>query len=208
MNKEQLIAFEKDIEEKWNKGLIHCPVHFCGGNEVQLIGYFNEHVKPNDWILSTWRNHYHWLLATEDEQFLLNKILKENNSMHIIDLKRKFISTAIVGGNAAMAVGIAKAIKLNGGKEKVHCFIGDGGCDSGWFWEALRYARGNDLNIKFIIENNNRSVCTDIKTRWGEKDNLRLNLESMGYMKDEKIYYYEYIAQYPHCGTNTFVRFM
>ena len=199
MTKDQLIHFEDSIKLLWEAGKIHCPVHFCGGNEDQLIEYFKR-VKPDDWVFSTWRNAYHWLLKTGDFEFLYNKVVNENNSMHIIDLKRKFISSAIVGGTCGPAVGVAKAIKMKGGTNKVHCFIGDGACDSGWFWEALRYAHGWDLPITFIVESNDRSVCTDIKTRWGKEGNLD------GLLRDwPKVWYYEYTPTYPHVGTGKWV---
>ncbi len=202
MTKEKLIAFENSIKKFWETGKIHCPHHFCGGNEDQLIEYFKR-IKPEDWIFSTWRNAYHWLLKTGDVEFLYNKILEENNSMHIIDISRKFISTAIVGGQCAPAVGTAYAIKMKGETNWVHCFCGDGCVDSGWFWEALRYAIGQDLPITFIIENNNRSVCTDIKTRWGWND---IMLEWISTWP--KVYYYEYTPTYPHCGTSKWVNLL
>ncbi len=201
MTKEELIAFENSIKKLWEAGKIHCPHHFCSGNEDQLIEYFKR-VKSDDWVFSTWRNAYHWLLKTEDTEFLRKKICEENNSMHVIDLSRKFISTAIVGGQCAPAVGTAYAIKLKGGTDHVHCFCGDGTCDSGWFFEALRYADGWDLPITFIIEDNDRSVCTPVKVRWGENDNQLYG----GF--HPHIYYYRYIPTYPHIGTNKFINFL
>jgi pyruvate dehydrogenase E1 component alpha subunit len=203
MTKEELIAFENEIKVLWEAGEMRCPHHFCGGNEDQLIGYFQK-VKPDDWVFSTWRSAYHWLLKTGDKEWLRGKILVQNNSMHIIDLTRKFISTAIVGGNCAPAVGTAKAIKLKGGTNWVHCFIGDGGCDQGWFSEAVRYARGWNLPITFIIEDNNRSVCTDIQTRWGPWDNFKC----FSHNNIDHLYYYSYTPTYPHVGTGKWVQFL
>jgi TPP-dependent pyruvate/acetoin dehydrogenase alpha subunit len=197
MTKPKLIQFEKKLAKLWEKGNIHCPVHFCGGNEDQLISYFKGVDNKNDWVFSTWRNHYHWLLKTGDEKFLLNKILKENNSMHIIDLKRKFISSGIVCGTCNMAVGVAYALKLAGKPYHVHVFIGDGGCDQGLFFEALRYSIGQNLPITFICENNNRSVETTVEERWGEGDFMMEGLKQ----GIPKTYYYEYTPTYKHVGT-------
>ena len=202
MTKEELIAFENEIKVLWEAGKIHCPHHFCGGNEDQLLEYFQK-VKPNDWVFSTWRSAYHWLLKTGDEKYLYDKITVDHNSMHIIDLDRRFISTAIVGGNCAPAVGVAKGIRLRGGVNWVHCFVGDGCTDEGWFWEALRYAQGQDLDITFVVENNNRSVCTPIKNRWGIRDNWVEKLKT-----EPKVYYYEYQALYPHCGSGKYIQLM
>jgi len=196
ITKQDLIDFEDDMRILWESGHIHCPHHFCGGNEDILIDYFDKRVKPHDWIFSTHRNTYHWLLWTGDREWLRNQILKEQNSMHLIDLRRRFISTAIVGGNVAMAVGTAKAIRIAGGDQHVHCFIGDGACDQGWFWEALRYAIAQDLPITFVIENNNRSVETTIEQRWGQKDKAMLDL-----WDTSKIFFYHYTPTFPHVGT-------
>jgi len=191
MNKEELIAFEEGLKTLWHEGKIKCPHHFCGGNEDVLIKYFKDHVGPKDWVFSTHRSAYHWLLKTGDTEFLMDQILNKNNSMHIIDLKRRFISTAIVGGGCGPAVGTARAIYEAGDNERVHCFVGDGAMDQGWFWEAIRYAIGWELPIVFIIEDNNRSVCTDKATRWGKM----INIDSWPH-----IFRYEYKATYPHCG--------
>ena len=190
--KKDLIAFETDIHILWRTGKIRCPHHFCGGNEDILIKYFDEHVRPNDWVFSTHRNAYHWLLKTGDAEYLFDQIVMKNNSMHIIDLKRRFISTAIVGGGCGPAVGVARAIKEAGDNdERVHCFVGDGAVDQGWFWEAIRYAVGWELPIVFIIEDNNRSVETDKNTRWGKM----INIDGWPH-----VYRYQYTPTYPHVG--------
>lgn len=195
ITKEDLISFETDMRILWHTGKIKCPHHFCGGNEGQLIEYFRKHVRPDDWVFSTHRNAYHWLLKTGDVAYLEKQILKHNNSMHIIDVKRRFISTAIVGGNVGPAVGVAKAIKIAGSLEHVHCFVGDGATDQGWFWEAYRYANFFDLPITFIIEDNNRSVESNKAARWGHPFRFDfINSQS------HKIYYYQYTPTYPHCG--------
>jgi len=61
MNKEELIQFEDEIKELYLNAKIRSPVHFCGGNEEQLIEIFKK-VKKNDWCFSTHRSHYHALL--------------------------------------------------------------------------------------------------------------------------------------------------
>ena len=176
--------------------------HFPGGNEDTLIKYFNEQVKPDDWVFSTHRNWYHFLLKTGDTDWLRNRIVNEGNSMHTIDLKRKFISSAIVSGICGPACGTAYAIKLKGGKEWVHAFIGDGATDEGWFYEALRYAQGWDLPITFVVENNDRSVCTPVKDRWGPYDTSLCP----GVYPNLCVYQYE--PKFPHVGTGKFVEFM
>jgi TPP-dependent pyruvate/acetoin dehydrogenase alpha subunit len=52
----------------------------------------------------------------------------------------------------------------------VWVFLGDGGIDESWFYESWRYSVGHDLPIYFVVEDNNRSVCTTRQQRWGIYD--------------------------------------
>ena len=61
LNNNDLIEFEKDIKQIYEKGLIKAPIHLSGNNEKQLIKIF-KNIKTTDWVFSTWRNHYHALL--------------------------------------------------------------------------------------------------------------------------------------------------
>ena len=59
--KEQLEQFELDCKAEWETGSVLGPVHLSKGNEEQLIEIF-QYVHPQDYVYSTWRNHYHALL--------------------------------------------------------------------------------------------------------------------------------------------------
>src|SRR3990167_6230233 len=109
MNKEELIAFEKWTENTFNDGQLKSPVHLRGGNEEQLIEIFKE-IKPNDWVVTTYRSHYHALLKGVPEQRLKDWIL-DNKSIHFMDSEYKIFSSAIVGGTLPIALGAAMAIK-------------------------------------------------------------------------------------------------
>ena len=195
INKKRLIKFEDSLVKLWESGYIKAPVHFSGGNEDQLIEIFKI-ITPSDWVLSTWRNHYHYLLHTGREGFLYDKIIDEHNSMNIVDIEHKFISSGIVSGLSNIAVGLAYAIKMKGSEGHVYCFLGDGGCDEGWFFEAYRYAMGQDLPVTFVIEDNDRAVETTVKERWGKYDTFMEALSDC-----PKIKYYKYTPKYPHVGT-------
>jgi TPP-dependent pyruvate/acetoin dehydrogenase alpha subunit len=156
--KKELIEFEKKIAGLWEEARIPYYVHLSGGNEKQLINIFKE-VNPEDYVLSTHRSHYHYLLKGGSPE-KLEKMILEGRSMHVIDKDLNFISTAIVGGGPAIAVGIAYALKQKNNKGKVWCFVGDGAEDEGHFYEAVRYVEGKKLPCIFVIEDNNRSVET------------------------------------------------
>jgi hypothetical protein len=51
------------------------------------------------------------------------------------------------------------------------------------------------LPIKFIIEDNNKSVCSDTRKVWND---FELCFEEDNH---PMIYYYKYESKYPHAGT-------
>jgi pyruvate dehydrogenase E1 component alpha subunit len=199
VTREDLITFESKIADLFRKGKIRVPIHLSGGNEDELIEIFKE-IRQGDYVFSTHRNHYHYLLHGGDPTTLLNSILSSSpmGSMHTIDNSINFYSSGIVAGCVAIAVGVAYALKLKGDKRRVHCFIGDGATDEGWFYEALKYAVCMNLPIMYIIEDNNRSVCTTKDERWGEMMYWRAD-------EDQKITWYSYKPTYPHAGVGEFI---
>jgi thiamine pyrophosphate-dependent acetolactate synthase large subunit-like protein len=84
-------------------------------------------------------------------------------------------------------------------KQKVWCFIGDGAVDEGWFMEALRYAECRKLPIKYVVEDNNRSVVANVKQRWGE------GMPTLN--PTDRVIYYKYTCGYPHVGIGKWVSF-
>lgn len=206
--KQHLIAFEELVRSLFEDGKINAPVHLSGGNEDDLIEIFRS-ISPNDYVLSTHRNHYHYLLHTGDESGLLNEILGKpegvckgrSRSMHTINRKRNFFSSGIVAGLVAIACGIGVALQEHGDDRHVWCFIGDGATDEGHFWEALRYVNGKSLPVTFVIEDNDRSVSTNKERRWGLWDNLCRLLRDF----NVDVWYYDYTPTYPHVGSGKWV---
>jgi hypothetical protein len=93
---EKLIRFENRIVEHWEAGKIRGPIHLSNGNEEQLIEIFKR-VSENDWVFSTWRSHYHWLLKGISSDYAESLIL-DGKSITLCDINEKFYSSAIVGG--------------------------------------------------------------------------------------------------------------
>lgn len=196
MTIEDLRAFEKEIAGLFEQGKIKCPVHLSSGNEYKLIEIFKQ-IYSWDYVFSTHRNHLHYLLHTDDVEGLRAKILL-GDSMHTCSPKEYFYSSSIVAGCVAIAAGVAYALKLQGSKRKVYCFVGDGACDEGWLQEAVKYAVTQDLPITYVIEDNNRSVCSSVLQRWGM---------DITYPLGPKVIYYSYICNYPHAGIGKWVQF-
>jgi TPP-dependent pyruvate/acetoin dehydrogenase alpha subunit len=201
VNIKNLQAFEKTIAEYFEAGNIRCPIHLSGGNEKQLLNIFSR-IGKSDYVFSTHRNHYHYLLHTRDFDGLAEKILVGNDSMHTCDPKNNFYSSSIVAGCVAIAAGVAWALRNKRSKQKVWCFVGDAVVDEGWFWEALRYAEAQDLPVTYIVEDNDRSVVATKKQRWGSKHgSVRVIAGS------KHLIAYQYKCKYPHCGIGKWVTF-
>jgi pyruvate dehydrogenase E1 component alpha subunit len=196
ITKQDLIDFENNIVKEFKKGKTFGPVHLSGGNEEQLIEIF-KNIKDEDWIFSTHRSHYHAFLKSGDEDWLVKEIIVNANSSHINSKKYKIFTSAIVGGCAPIALGVALGIKLKNGKEHVWCFVGDMASEMGGYWESLKYAQNFDLPITFVIEDNKLGCNTCTEKVW----NGRTLISSPKQIR------YEYTRVYPHYGIGEFVTF-
>ncbi len=193
--RDQLIAFETGIAKLWEDAQIPYPVHLSGGNEDQLIEIF-QNVREEDYVFSTWRSHYHYLLKGGDPDKLTEMIMR-GDSMHVYDKGINFLSSAIVGGTACIAAGVAEALKRNGSPGHSWCFIGDGAEDEGNVYEAVRYVDGHDLPCTFILEDNDRAIQTPKKVRRGTSE--------MSW--PDCVQKYTYTPTYPHAGSGKMVDF-
>jgi len=190
---QDLIRFESQIASDFNSGLIRAPIHLSSGNEEQLISIFSS-INPDDWVFSTWRSHYHCLLKGVPPDVLRSDILS-GKSISLCYKKYNVFSSAIVTGILPIAVGLAKAIHLEGRSSMVYCFIGDMTAESGTAHECIKYANNFKLPIKFVIENNFKSVCSDTEYVWGDHSLYKSSCHS-------NVIYYEYdSSKYPHAGS-------
>ena len=194
-SEQDLINFEDDIISHWENGEIRGPIHLSNGNEEQLIKIFNK-IGVEDWVFSTWRSHYHALLHGIEPTVLKQKIL-DGKSITILDKDCKFYSSAIVTGTLPIALGVAKAIKLRDGDEKVWVFLGDMAFESGIFYEVHKYARNYNLPLHFVVEDNGVSTNTPTLDTWGGVQREIPN----------DVIYYKYKSKYPHYGTGKWVVF-
>jgi len=204
MDSKELIQFEKDIIEMYLAGKLPYPIHLSGGNEKEIIEIF-KNIKKEDWIVTTYRSHYHSLLKSGKKDWLVKKI-KKGRSIHVHSKKYKIVSTAIVGGHISTAVGIAMGIKMNNGTNLVWCFIGDMTATTGQFEEAYNYSMFNKLPIRFVIEDNTKSTDTPTASAWVNDYTDDILFET-GNPKETNIYYYKYKRTLPHYGCGKFVDF-
>ena len=200
MNKKELILFEEEIADLFNKGKIRAPVHLYQGNEDKIIEFFKR-VNKNDWIFCSWRSHYQCLLkgVPKDE---IKKEIMEGRSISLCFPKQKIYSSALVGGSLPIAVGTAMSLKIK--KENntmVYCFMGEMTSETGIAHECIKYSINLDLPIHFIIEDNEKSVCTDTRSTWKLK---KLSYEGKN---DKFITFYSYKSKWPHAGAGKRIQF-
>ena len=199
MKKYELIEFENEIAKLFNAGKIRAPIHLYHGNENQLIKVFKK-IKKNDWVFCSWRSHYQCLLKGVPKNDIKKEIL-EGRSISLCFPNYNIYSSAIVGGSIPIAVGTAMSLKRRKSKNKVYCFMGEMTSETGIVHECVKYSRNYKLPIHFIVEDNEKSVCTDTRKAWNQK---KLSYEGA---RDKYVSYYHYKLKYPHAGAGKRVQF-
>ena len=194
LKKKEIISFEYEIKKLYEEGKIKSPIHLSGDNEDQLISIFRR-INQDDWVISSWRNHYHALLHGISK-IKLKKLILNGKSMGIISKKHNFYSSSIVGGGLSIALGIALGLKMKKSKSLVYIFIGDMTFETGIFHETYKYAKNFKLPIKFIVEDNNMSTNSPTDKVWKNKSAI-----------PKDIIYYKYKRKFPHHGTGSWVLF-
>jgi pyruvate dehydrogenase E1 component alpha subunit len=199
MKVDELIAFEDEVAACFNAGQIRAPVHLYSGNEGPMIQVFKG-IGRNDWVFCSWRSHYQCLLKGVPPDKVMAEIMA-GRSISLCFPEHRIYSSAIVGGVLPIAVGTAMAIARSGEDARVHCFVGDMTAETGIAHEAIKYSRNHQLPIRFIVEDNEKSVCTDTREAWKQP---KLSFEGV---RDEYIHYYRYETRYPHAGAGQRVQF-
>ena len=194
-----LIKFEEKIAKLFNNKKIKAPVHLYFGNEKKIINIFKK-IKKKDWVFCSWRSHYQCLLKGVPEKKIIDTIIK-GKSISLCFKKQKIYSSAIVGGQLPVALGVAISLKTRKSKEKVFCFMGDMTSETGIAYECIKYSYYNRLPIHFIIEDNNLSVCTNTRKAWGIR---KLTIPSLF---KSYVTAYKYKSKYPHAGAGVRVQF-
>jgi TPP-dependent pyruvate/acetoin dehydrogenase alpha subunit len=196
---ESLTAFEAEVAARFNEGKIRAPIHLSGGCEKQLIEVF-EKIGEKDWVFSNWRSHYHALLHGVPPERVMAEIMA-GRSIALCFPEHRFFSSAIVGGNLPIALGVALGIKRRGGSERVYVFVGDMTAGTGAFHECMTYAFGHDLPIRFVVERNGKSVCTPTQEVWGG------DRVPPPYRPLKNVVEFDYELPWPHSGAGKRIEF-
>jgi pyruvate dehydrogenase E1 component alpha subunit len=190
---EDLIAFEAEIAELYNAKKIPAVIHLYSGGEKPLIDIFAD-IREQDWIFCSWRSHYQCLLKGVPPYLLKQKIV-DGYSIALCFPEYRIVSSGIFGGVLPIAVGLAMSIKRTGEDSVVHVFSGDMTAESGIFHESVKYSEGHELPIRFHVEDNGLSVCTNTQEVWGN-----------GWKSLVGEFHYK-PGRYPHAGSGVRVPF-
>jgi TPP-dependent pyruvate/acetoin dehydrogenase alpha subunit len=200
----ELIEFEEEIAEIFNRGEIRAPVHLYSGGAEQMIETF-KNIRENDWVLCSWRSHWQCLLKGVPKEELKAEILA-GRSIALNFPKYKIVSSAIIGGILPIAVGLGMAVQRSGEDSVVHAFLGDMTALTGIAHECMQYAGNFRLPVRFHIEDNGLSVMTSTRKAWGLPEDA--DLPYCYPSSDWHVDYYRYEAtKWPHAGAGSRVQF-
>lgn len=154
---EQIVRFAT-VHEGLMRGVYHVYI----GQEATAVGVC-AHLRPDDYVFTTHRNHGHVLAKGGEPGPLLAEVLGRvtgynqgrGGSMHVIMPQLGILHTsAIVGGCLPLAIGAAFSIQRRGTDQVSVAFFGDGVLEEGAFYEAINLAALWKLPVVFLCENN------------------------------------------------------
>ncbi len=184
--------FEEAAARAYQQGKIRGFLHLYIGQEAVAVGAISA-AAPTDYIVSTYREHAHYLARTGDARAAMAELFGKatgcvggrGGSMHLFDASQRFLGGwAIVGGHVPIAAGVAFASKYRGEPDVTLCFFGDGSANQGAFHEGLALASLWRLPVVFICENNMYAMGTPLYRTLSVQD---VSVRAKGYPMESEI---------------------
>ncbi|HTX09323.1 MAG TPA: thiamine pyrophosphate-dependent enzyme [Solirubrobacteraceae bacterium] len=147
-------------------GLVTGVFHVSIGMEATAAGLACVKAE-GDIVMLGHRNHAHLVAIGSDPEALYREVLGRAGgaqqgragSMHLADASRGVpYTSAMLGGGAAVANGIALALARGGTGRLAFAFFGDGAMGEGIVYETFGLARAWHLPIVFVCESNAPAV--------------------------------------------------
>jgi TPP-dependent pyruvate/acetoin dehydrogenase alpha subunit len=144
------------------------PLHLSIGQEAIPAGVC-AHLQKADLLTSTHRGHGHTLAKGANVNRMMAELFGRSDgsnrgkggAMHIADFSVGMLgANGVVAAGMPIACGAAHALKLQGSKQIVACFVGDGAINRGPFMESLNWAAIYHLPVLFVCEDNKYSATT------------------------------------------------
>ncbi len=155
-------AFDEKAMDLFTKGIIPGFIHVGIGQEAVAAGVCLN-LQTEDSIFVTHRGHAQCVAKGIDLKGAMAELMGKasgfcrgrGGSMHIYDKNVGVLgSYGIVGAGIPIATGVAYSYKLQGIKQVVVSFFGDGAVNHGTFHESLNMASLWGLPVIFCCENN------------------------------------------------------
>lgn len=178
---------EDAAAELYGKGVVRGFLHLCHGEEAVAAGVMHA-LKPDDRVLSTYREHGHAIAHGLTADAILGELAGRQHgccggrggSMHLFDIGKNFYGgTAIVGGHLPMAAGLALADKKSGSHRITVCLFGEGAAAEGIFYETMNLSALWQVPALYVVENNRYAMGTAIERTFAST-NLEQKFQSFG----------------------------
>ncbi len=151
---------ERLLLDLFSKGLLSGTTHTCIGQELCQMAVVRALDRSDDAVLSTHRNHGHFLSYSGDVLGLVAEIMGREagicggrgGSQHIIH--RHFHSNGVQGGMTALGVGLARAREMAGSDGIAVVIVGDGTLGEGLLYESMNLAAVWSAPVLFVVEVN------------------------------------------------------
>ena len=163
--------FEEKSAQLYPKEKIRGFLHLYVGEEAVATGVIQA-LKPEDYVLGTYREHAHALARDLDPGVIMAEMYGKQEgcsrgrggSMHLFDKEKNFFGgNAIVAGHLPLATGMALASKKLKKDNITVCFFGEGAAAEGVFHEALNLAALWKVPVLFVCENNLYAMGTALR---------------------------------------------
>ncbi len=179
--------FEERAGEQYTRAKVGGFLHLGIGEEATIVGTVAA-LRPDDYLIGTYRTHGHVLARGSDPGRVMAELFGRvdglcrgrGGSMHMFDADVRFMGGyGIVGGNLPIGAGIALSSDYRGTDEVTLCQMGDGAVNQGTFAETLNLAALWSLPIVFMVVNNLYGMGTAVERHSAQPDMKRRG-ESLG----------------------------
>ena len=172
--------FEQTSLKYYNLGKMGGFLHLYTGQESVAVGTISL-LGDNDHVITAYRDHGHALASGMEMEECMAELFGKatgcskgkGGSMHYFSPENNYWGGhGIVGGQTALGLGLAYALKYKGLKGCCLCYMGDGAVNQGVYHESLNLASLWSLPVIYIIENNGYSMGTSLGRSSAFKDCL------------------------------------
>jgi len=161
--------FEDKTYEMYTRARIGGYCHMNHGEEATIVGSISS-LRPQDWIVSYYREHGHILARGSEPKRVMAELFGRQDgvshgrggSMHLFDAGRRFMGGyGIVAGHMPLSLGVGYSSKYRKADEVTLCLTGEGAMANGASHETLNMIGIYRLPVITVIVNNEYGMGTE-----------------------------------------------